>query len=68
VVSLPLEMPWYVLWVLPFAQLDRSARLRRAVVLSALLLIALAPIIGWLLTHPCHCNASDTNTGKRHDV
>lgn len=67
VVSLSWEMPWYVLWVLPFAALGRSRDLRRAtIVLSAFLLITLAPITGWLLTHACHCNPGDTKTGKRN--
>ena len=69
VVSLAWEMPWYVLWVLPFAALRRSALLRRAAVVpSAYLLIALAPITGWLLVHAWHCRPSDTKPGKRHDV
>jgi hypothetical protein len=69
VVSLTWEMPWYVLWVLPFAALGRSANLRRAaIVLTAFLLITLAPITGWVLTHGCHCNPGDTKTGKRNAV
>ena len=67
VVSLTWEMPWYVLWVLPFAALGSSHRLRRAaIVLTAFLLVTLAPITGWLLTHACHCNPGDTRTGKRN--
>ncbi len=67
VVSLTWEMPWYVLWVLPFAALGRSGRLRRAsVVLTAFLLVTLAPITGYALTHGCHCNPSHTETGERN--
>jgi hypothetical protein len=69
VVSLTWEMPWYVLWVLPFAALGRSRSLRRAaIVLSAFLLVTLAPITGWVLTHGCHCNPVDTRTGKRNAI
>lgn len=69
VVSLTWEMPWYVLWVLPFAALGRSRTLRRAaVVLSAFLLLTLMPITGWLLTNACHCNPGDTRTGKRNAI
>ncbi|MDX6649755.1 MAG: alpha,6-mannosyltransferase [Solirubrobacteraceae bacterium] len=65
VVSLSWEMPWYVLWVLPFAAVGNSRRLRRAaIVLTAFLLISLAPFTGWLLTHACHCNPVDTKTGQ----
>jgi hypothetical protein len=67
VVSLTWEMPWYVLWVLPFAALGHSRDLRRAtVILTAFLLVTLTPMTGWLLTHGCHCNPGDTKTGKRN--
>ena len=69
VVSLTWEMPWYVAWVLPLAVLGRSARLRRAtIVLTAFLLVTLTPMTGYLLTHACHCNPSDTDTGKRNAI
>jgi hypothetical protein len=69
VVSLTWEMPWYVLWVLPFAAIGRSGALRRAaVVLTAFLLLTLVPITGYVLTHGCHCNPSDTKTGKRNAI
>jgi hypothetical protein len=69
VVSLTWEMPWYVLWVLPFAAIGRSRALRRAtVVLTAFLLLTLVPITGYLLTHACHCNPGDTKTGKRNAI
>ena len=61
-------MPWYLLWVLHYAALARSAHLRRpAVVLVAFLLPTLAPI-GWLLAHRSHGNASDAETGQRSAV
>jgi hypothetical protein len=60
-------MPWYVLWVLPFAALRRSRALRRATVeLTAFLLVTLAPLTGYLLTDVCHCSPADTKTGKRN--
>jgi hypothetical protein len=69
VLSLTWEMPWYVLWVLPFAALGQSRALRRAaVVLTAFLLLTLVPITGWLLTHGCHCNPAETATGKRNAI
>jgi hypothetical protein len=56
-----------VLWVLPFAAVGNSRRLRRAtIVLTAFLLVTLAPFTGWLLTHACHCNPADTKTGQRN--
>jgi hypothetical protein len=68
VVSLTWEMPWYVLWALPFAALGTSQRLRRAVVwVSAFLLVTLAPITGYLLDQG-GLNPSDTGTGKHHDA
>jgi hypothetical protein len=46
-----------------------AARLERGtVVRSAVLLLTLAPMTSWLLTHACHCDPSDTKTGKRYDV
>jgi Glycosyltransferase family 87 len=69
VICLTWEMPWYVLWVLPLAALGHSRSLRRATVaLTAFLLITLVPITGYVLTHACHCNPSDTKTGKRNYV
>jgi hypothetical protein len=67
VVSLTWEMPWYVVWLLPFAALGRSAALRRtALLLSAFLLVTLAPVTGYLLTDVCGCNPADTSTGQRN--
>lgn len=58
VVSLPWEMPWYVLWVPPTAPLGRSASMGRAGVV----------LPGRLLTHACRGKPRDTETGKQHDV
>ena len=69
VVSLTWEMPWYVLWVLPLAAIGRSRALRRATVaLTAFLLLTLVPVTGYVLTHACHCNPSNTGTGKRNGL
>jgi hypothetical protein len=69
VVSLTWEMPWYVLWVLPFAAVGNSRSLRRATIaLTAFLLVTLAPFTGWLLTNACHCNPVETKTGQRNAV
>lgn len=67
VVCLTWEMPWYVLWVLPFAAIGHSRALRRAtVVLTAFLTITLIPLTGYVLSNGCHCNPGDTKTGKRN--
>lgn len=67
VVCLTWEMPWYVLWVLPLAAIGRSRALRLAAVgLTAFLLVTLVPVTGYVLTHACHCNPSNTATGKRN--
>jgi hypothetical protein len=69
VLSLTWEMPWYVLWVLPFAALGHSRALRRATLaLSVFLLVTLTPLTGALLSDVCHCNPADTQTGKRNAV
>jgi hypothetical protein len=68
VVSLTWEMPWYVLWSLPFAALGGSDRLRRAVLwVSAFLLLTLAPITGYLLEQ-AGLDPAHTATGKHHDA
>jgi hypothetical protein len=67
VVCLTWEMPWYVLWVLPLAAIGNSRALRRAaVLLTAFLVLTLVPVTGYVLTHACHCNPSNTGTGKRN--
>jgi hypothetical protein len=68
VVSLTWEMPWYVLWALPFAALGSSRSLRRAcLVVSTFLLVTLAPITGYVLDRT-HLDPSNTATGKHHDA
>jgi hypothetical protein len=49
-VTLAWVLPWYVLWVLPFAALSRSRRLRTtALVLGVYFVVAWAPVTGtWL--------------------
>jgi alpha-1,6-mannosyltransferase len=67
VVSLTWEMPWYVLWVLPFAAIGHSRALRRAaIVLTAFLALTLLPVSGYLLSNTCHCYPGTTKTGKRN--
>jgi alpha-1,6-mannosyltransferase len=67
VVSLTWEMPWYVLWVLPFAVLGHSRALRRATLgLTVFLAVTLAPTTGYLLTNACHCHPSSTDTGREN--
>jgi hypothetical protein len=67
VVSLTWEMPWYVLWALPFAALGSSRSLRRAALwVSAFLLVSLAPITGYVLDR-AHLDPSSTATGKHND-
>jgi len=67
VVGLSWEMPWYVMWVLPLAAVGHSRSLRRAtLLLSAFLLVTLAPITGYALDRGCNCYPGDTHTGKRN--
>jgi hypothetical protein len=69
VLSLAWEMPWYVMWVLPFAAVAGSRALRRATLaLSLFLLVALAPMTGFLLETACRCSPSGTDTGKRNEA
>lgn len=69
VLSLAWEMPWYVMWVLPFAALSPSRALRRAtLVLSVFLFVGLAPMTGYVLETFCQCSPSGTSTGKRNDA
>jgi alpha-1,6-mannosyltransferase len=67
VLSLSWEMPWYVLWPLPFAALSSSVRLRRATLaLTVFLFLTMAPVTGALINDICHCSPSATETGKRN--
>jgi hypothetical protein len=68
VVSLTWEMPWYVLWILPFATLGTSSALRRTTLwLSLFLLVSLWPITGYVL-QVSRLDPTKTAVGKQHDV
>ncbi|MHB8491809.1 MAG: hypothetical protein ACYDA6_06310, partial [Solirubrobacteraceae bacterium] len=67
IVTLSWVLPWYVLWVLPFAALSGSRRLRRAtLLLGAYLIFAWLPITTQTLNsvgfHP-----QTTAVGRQHD-
>jgi hypothetical protein len=65
VASLTWEMPWYVLWAIPFAALGTSLRLRRATLwMGAFLLISLAPLTGYVLD-VSHLDPGATGAGKQ---
>jgi hypothetical protein len=65
-VTLSWVLPWYVLWVLPFAALSRSRRLRvTALVLGAYLIIAWAPASG-LLWNAINFHPQTTSLGRLH--
>ncbi|HUB74344.1 MAG TPA: hypothetical protein VL979_09955 [Solirubrobacteraceae bacterium] len=59
-------LPWYVLWVLPFAALSRSRALRTAaLVLGAYLIVAWAPVSG-LLWKAISFRPEKTPLGRLH--
>ena len=65
-VTLSWVLPWYVLWVLPFAALSRSRRLRvTALVLGAYLIVAWAPASG-LLWNAIGFQPQKTSLGRLH--
>jgi hypothetical protein len=65
-VTLSWVLPWYVLWVLPFAALSRSRRLRvTALVLGAYLIVAWAPASG-LLWNAIGFHPQTTSLGRLH--
>jgi hypothetical protein len=65
-VTLSWVLPWYVLWVLPFAALSRSRRLRAAVlVLGVYLIIAWSPASGELW-NAIHFYPEKTALGQLH--
>jgi hypothetical protein len=65
-VTLSWVLPWYVLWVLPFAALSRSRRLRvTALVLGAYLIVAWAPASG-LLWNAIGFHPQNTSLGRLH--
>jgi len=66
-VTLGWVLPWYVLWVLPFAALSRSRALRTAaLVLGAYLIVAWAPVSG-LLWKAIGFNPEKTPLGRLHE-
>jgi hypothetical protein len=68
IVSLTWEMPWYVLWALPFAALGSSRSLRRATLwLSLFLMVSLAPLTGYLLGQ-AGLDPRNTAVGKDNDA
>ena len=65
-VTLSWVLPWYVLWVLPFAALSSSRRLRgAALLLGAYLIIAWAPASG-LLWNAVGFHPEKTSLGRLH--
>ena len=65
-VTLSWVLPWYVLWVLPFAALSRSRRLRVTVlVLGVYLIVAWAPASG-LLWNAIGFHPQTTSLGRLH--
>jgi hypothetical protein len=65
-VTLSWVLPWYVLWVLPFAALSTSRRLRTAtIVLGVYLIIAWAPASG-LLWNAIGFHPERTTLGRLH--
>jgi hypothetical protein len=65
-VTLSWVLPWYVLWVLPFAALSRSRRLRvTSLVLGAYLIVAWAPASG-LLWNAIGFQPQKTPLGRLH--
>lgn len=65
-VTLSWVLPWYVLWVLPFAALSRSRRLRvTALVLGVYLIVAWAPASG-LLWNAIGFQPQKTSLGRLH--
>lgn len=65
-VTLSWVLPWYVLWVLPFAALSGSRRLRvAALVLGAYLIVAWAPASG-LLWNAIGFHPEKTSLGRLH--
>jgi 4-amino-4-deoxy-L-arabinose transferase-like glycosyltransferase len=65
-VTLSWVLPWYVLWVLPFAALSGSRRLRTtALVLGAYLIVAWAPASG-LLWNAIGFHPEKTPLGRLH--
>ncbi len=65
-VTLSWVLPWYVLWVLPFAALSSSRRLRTtALLLGVYFIAAWAPITGGML-HAIGFHPEKTSLGRLH--
>jgi hypothetical protein len=65
-ISLSWSVPWYLLWVLPFAALSPARRMRAAVlVLGAYFLIAFMPA-AYLLARDIHFAPQSTHLGVLH--
>jgi hypothetical protein len=65
-VTLSWVLPWYVLWVLPFAALSGSRRLRTvALVVGVYLIVAWAPASG-LLWNAINFHPQTTSLGRLH--
>ena len=65
-ITLSWVLPWYVLWVLPFAALSTSRRLRiSALVLGVYLVVAWAPASG-LLWNAIGFHPEKTSLGRLH--
>jgi hypothetical protein len=65
-VTLSWVLPWYVIWVLPFAALAGSPRLRvAALALGAYLILAWAPATGDML-NALHLHPGKTAVGRAH--
>jgi hypothetical protein len=65
-VTLSWVLPWYVLWVLPFAALSSSRRLRvTALVLGVYLILAWAPA-STLLWNAIGFHPEKTSLGRLH--
>jgi hypothetical protein len=65
-VTLSWVLPWYVLWVLPFAALSSSRRLRvTALVLGVYLILAWAPA-STLLWNAIGFHPERTSLGRLH--
>ncbi len=65
-VTLSWVLPWYVLWVLPFAALSSSRRLRAtALLLGVYFIAAWAPVTGGVL-HAIDFHPDKTSLGRLH--
>jgi hypothetical protein len=73
IASLPWLVPWYVTWLLPFAALGASVRLRRAaLILSTFLVLSFVPATGIVLSHlridPMAGSAAHASQVRQHTL